>query len=38
MAEREGFTDAEKKGMLLSPETSTGIKLTGKKCKIIIIM
>ena len=29
MAEREGFTDVEKKTMLLSMETSTGLKLTG---------
>ena len=29
VAEREGFTDAEKKTMLLSMETSTGLKLTG---------
>ena len=27
--EREGFTDTEKKTMLLSQETSTGLKLTG---------
>ena len=29
VVEREGFTDAEKKTMLLSMETSTGLKLTG---------
>lgn len=29
VAEREGYTDAEKKNMLLSVETSTGLKLTG---------
>ena len=29
MAGREGFTESEKKTMLLSPETATGLKLTG---------
>ena len=29
MAQRNGYTDAEKKTMLLSVETSTGLKLTG---------
>lgn len=28
VANREGFTDAEKKSMLLSVETSRGLKLT----------
>lgn len=29
MAEREGFIEAEKKTMLLSTETSAGLKITG---------
>lgn len=29
VAERKGYTDMEKKSMMLSVETSTGLKLTG---------
>ena len=36
MERREGYTECEKKKMLLSAETSTGIKLTGKYLIICI--
>ena len=29
MSEREGFIPTEKKAMLLSPETMTGLRFTG---------
>ena len=43
MAAREGFTVAEKKSMLLSQETRTGLKFTGMfvflvTCIIIILL
>ena len=37
VTEREGFTDSEKKAMLLSTETSTGLKLTGMTLYMYVI-
>lgn len=36
VAQRQGFSDAEKKNMLLSAETSSGLKLTGTLTQHIV--
>ena len=38
MAERDGFSAAEKKVMLLSKETSLGLKVTGMWISIMIYL
>ena len=35
MSEREGFSPIQKKAMLLSPETMTGLRFTGM-CIVIV--
>ena len=35
VAKREGFTDSERKAMLLSTETTTGLKLTGTYLHVV---